>query len=320
MSPKKYFDTTNNLPSLAADFLNYLLYENNTSISTVEAYRADLSLFFKFMKSYKAGKQLNNENDVIISDIDAGFMEAIQLSDIYAYINYITIVRDNGPHARARKTASIKSFYKYLCETKKVISKNPTLGLETPKLEKVLPIHLSLGESNELLKSIDGLYSERDYAIIMFFLNCGLKLSELTNIDMDDINGDTLLVCKNRNKQRSIYLNSACIGALNKYLNVRGEHSDRALFLSERGTRISKRTVQYIVKKYINKAELSGNNYSVNKLRHTAAALMYKYGNIDIDTLQQILGHENISTTEIYSIINEEKLRHALKSNPLSKE
>ncbi len=195
--------------------------------------------------------------------------------------------------------------------------------METPKINSRQPIYLTLNESKRLLTSIDGKNKERDYAIITLFLNCGLRLSELVGIDINKINGDILTVIGKGDKERTVYLNKACLNAINTYLKVRphdGVKDKNALFISERKQRISKRTVQYLVKKYIGASDLDTEKYSTHKLRHTAATLMYKYGNVDIRALQHILGHENISTTQIYTHVDDDRLRSAVKANPLSGE
>jgi integrase/recombinase XerD len=205
-----------------------------------------------------------------------------------------------------------------------VIRHNPSIELESPKINSRHPVYLTLEESKQLLSSIDGENKERDYAIITLFLNCGLRLSELISIDINKINNDKLTVIGKGNKERTVYLNSACIDAINNYLKVRPTDDNvkdkNALFLSERKRRISKRAVQYLVKKYIGISNLDTEKYSPHKLRHTAATLMYKYGKVDIRSLQQILGHENISTTQIYTHLDDETLRNAINANPLSEE
>ena len=198
---------------------------------------------------------------------------------------------------------------------------NPASELDSPKILKRLPKYLNIDESKRLLNSIDGKHRERDYAIITLFLNCGLRLSELVNININNIKNDTLTVIGKGNKERTIYLNNACINAINNYLKVRpvnGVKDKNALFLSERKQRISNKTVQSIVKKYIMLAGLDPERYSTHKLRHTAATLMYRYGNVDIRALQRILGHESISTTEIYTHVDDSQLRNAVFSNPLA--
>lgn len=309
-------------PRILNDFLAYLITVKAKSVNTVYGYKVDLKLFLKFIKAIKTEKNLKNINiDLIdISDIDVEFIKTISIYDIYSFINYITLERNNSSYARARKTAAIRSFFKYLETKVKLIIENPAKDLESPKISKRHPIYLTLDESKKLLDSIEGKHKERDYAIIMLFLNCGLRLSELVGIDIDKIKGDTLSVIGKGNKERTVYLNDACISAIESYLIVRPRDAKdkTALFLSERKTRINKRTVELIVKKYVQKAGLTEDKYTPHKLRHTAATLMYKYGNVDIRALQQLLGHESVSTTQIYTHIDDDKLRKAINSNPLS--
>jgi site-specific recombinase XerD len=314
-----------NIPQTVVEFLYYLRSVKGKSENTIDGYKIDLSIFFKFMKQYKGGEDENDRlEDIIIHDIDIDFISSIKLPDIYAFINYITIVRKNGSNARARKTAAIKSYYNYMVNKVKLLDENPSLELEAPKIGKHNPVYLTLNESRQLLNAIDGKYKERDYAIITLFLNCGLRLSELVGIDLGDIKGDALTVRGKGNKERAVYLNKACEASISDYMDIRFDmdvpKECRALFISQRKSRISKRTVQHIVDKYLEKAELTGENYSVHKLRHTAATLMYKYGNVDIRTLQQILGHESVSTTEIYTHVDDEQVRVALNKNPLAEE
>ncbi|WP_461204404.1 tyrosine recombinase XerC [Clostridium sp. DL1XJH146] len=313
------------LPKNLNDFLNYLSTIKGKSLNTIQAYRWDLILFFKFMKLYKGciAKDTPIEK-VIISDVDEEFIRSIKLMDLYAFISFVENYRSNGNYAKARKVSSLKSFFKFLNGKAKIISENPTLELETPKLDKRNPIYLTLDESRKLLSSIDGQNKERDYCIITLFLNCGLRLSELCSINISNIRGDILTIIGKGNKERTVYLNEACIKSIDNYRLLREADYDKiidkdALFISRRGTRINKRTVELLVKKFIKKAGLDYEKYTPHKLRHTAATLMYKYGKVDIRSLQKILGHENVSTTQIYTHVDDETLREAVKSNPLGK-
>lgn len=312
-----------NLPAIINDFLTYMETIRGKSKNTVTAYSYDITLFFRYIKIKRNIVDPDVELESIpIDDIDEYFVRNIGLSDFYSFLSFAANERDNKNYARARKVACLRSFFKYL-QKMKIIEDNPTAELETPKINSRQPVYLTLEESRKLLSVIDGQNRERDYAIITLFLNCGLRLSELIGIDIDRINGDILKVIGKGNKERTVYLNNACTEAINNYLKVRpvdDVKDKKALFLSERKRRISKRSVQYLVKKYIGLSELDTDKYSTHKLRHTAATLMYKYGKVDIRSLQQILGHENISTTEIYTHIDDETLRDAVKSNPLSKE
>lgn len=309
------------VPLIVKDFLNYMQTIKGKSKNTVKEYYYDLRLFLRFIKQHK---KLTDEPDidkVEITDIDIDLIKSVTLSDLYSYMSFISGERDNNPSSRARKVASIKSFFNYLASKAKKLDYNPAAELESPKIVKRLPRYLNVEESKKLLNSIDGKNRERDYAIITLFLNCGLRLSELVGININRIKNDTLTVIGKGDKERTIYLNKACIRALNAYMQVRpveGVRDRNALFLSERKQRISPKTVQYIVKKYIESAGLDTERYSAHKLRHTAATLMYKHGKVDIRALQEILGHESISTTEIYTHVDSDQLKKAVDSNPLS--
>lgn len=309
-------------PIILDDFLNYIETIKGKSSNTVIEYQYDLRTFFRFLKiRYRLAGSDVEFNEIDISDIDINIINRVTLQDLYAFISYVDKERNNKNYAKARKVASLRSFYKYLHSKVKLIEDNPALDLESPKTDSRHPVYLTLDESMNLLNVIDGNFQERDYAIITLFLNCGLRLSELVSIDIDKIKDDTLTVIGKGNKERTIYLNDACIDAINRYLEVRPIErikEKNALFISRKNNRLSPKGVQYVVKKYLKKAGLDTNKYSPHKLRHTAATLMYKYGNVDIRALQQILGHENVATTQIYTHIDDERLRKAVKSNPLA--
>ena len=268
---------------------------------------------------------------ITIKDIPLSTIKQIKLDDIHAFLSYLTNTYHSKAATRARKASSIRVFFNYLSQKANLIEFNPAQNLETPKLDKRLPKYLSLEDSKRLLNvagSDDNRNNKRDYAIITLFLNCGMRLSELVGINIKDINFSEcqMTVIGKGNKERTIYLNKACMTAINNYLAVRpveGIKTDKAnyknaLFLSERKERISRRTVQYIVDKELRVAGLDTSKYSVHKLRHTAATLMYQYGNVDIRALQEVLGHESISTTEIYTHVANVQARSAIENNPLS--
>ncbi len=310
------------MPSVLSDFLNYLQTIKGKSSNTVLVYFYDLRVFFRFLKLHKKLVDKKTEFEQIdITDIDINLIKSVTLSDLYAFMSFVSNDRDNSAHARARKVASLKSFFNYLFNKAKFLDSNPASELESPKIVKRLPRYLNVEESKQLLSSVDGQYSERDYAIITLFLNCGMRLSELVGINLNNIKNESLTVIGKGDKERSIPLNTACIKAIEAYLKVRpvnGVKDKNALFISERKRRISKESVQKIVKKYIKSAGLDPQRYSTHKLRHTAATLMYKYGNVDIRALQELLGHESIATTEIYTHLDKEQLKNAVDKNPLS--
>ncbi|MCX7922892.1 MAG: tyrosine recombinase XerC [Clostridia bacterium] len=312
----------NEAPVIVKDFLSYMETIKGKSKNTIKEYFYDLRMFFRFIKTSK--NAIDKETDfeqIDISDMTIDDMKSVTLSDLYNYMSFVSRERDNTSSSRARKVASIKSFFNYITNKAKLLEYNPANELESPKIVKRLPKYLNIDESKKLLESIEGEHKERDYAIITLFLNCGLRLSELVSININKIKNDTLSVIGKGDKERTIYLNNACKAAIKAYLEVRprdGVKDKNALFLSERKQRISNKTVQHIVKKYIKLSGLDPERYSTHKLRHTAATLMYKHGKVDIRALQEILGHESISTTEIYTHIDNQQLKNAIDSNPLS--
>ena len=310
------------MPNILRDFLNYMQTIKGKSVNTIQVYFYDLRVFFRFLKVHRNIEKNKDEFDkIIITDVDIDIIKTVTLSDLYSFMSFVSNSRDNSAHARARKVASLKSFFNYLTNKAKLLEVNPASELESPKIVKRLPRYLNVQESKQLLDSVSGEYSERDFAIITLFLNCGLRLSELVGININNIKNETLTVIGKGDKERMIPLNKACQDAIDSYMYVRkvdGVKDKNALFLSERKQRISKVTVQHIVKKFIRMSGLDPNRYSTHKLRHTAATLMYKYGNVDIRALQELLGHESIATTEIYTHLDKEQLKDAVEKNPLS--
>lgn len=321
-----------NNPEYLNSFLQYSLTYKKKSPESVNQYNCDLTMFLRHMKYLF---KLTNEEDfnkITINDFTLEQLSKVTQENIHSFITYLSIKRNCGPATCARKISTIRIFFKYLTITAKLLKDNPAQNLETPKLNKRLPRYLTLEDSEKLLSLT---YSddtnenkERDFAIITLFLNCGLRLSELVGINISDIKFDDqkMTVIGKGNKERSIYLNKACIDAINSYLDVRPKEgikkdkkdSDKALFLSSYKQRISKRTVENIVSKELARAGLDTTKYSTHKLRHTAATLMYKYGEVDIRALQELLGHQSISTTEIYTHVDNDQVRTAVESNPLS--
>lgn len=332
MNFKTNFMYDDSLPKILKDYLNYLSSVRGASLNTIEAYSYDLSLFFKYLKLHYKEVSLSESlsfEDIPIADISENHLENLQLVDFYAYLSFLENMRDNGTYAKARKVASLKSFFHYLTSKAKIILRDPTLDLESPKLGKRSPIYLTLEESKDLLAAANNRdkNSPRDLCIITLFLNCGMRLSELCSINISNIKGDTLTVVGKGNKERTIYLNKASLKALNRYLIVRNEIAEKvisedkdALFISGKYRRINKRSVERIVKKYVGLAGLDEDRYTPHKLRHTSATLLHKHGGVDVKTLQEILGHENVSTTQIYVHVDDESIRKAVNSNPLGEE
>lgn len=310
------------LPELVQQYLMYLeAIKGHSELSVIE-YASDLRTFFRFMARHKGlvSKSAPDE-ETDISPIGIEFIKKITLNDAYAYLIYLKNERKNNEITRARRVISIRRFFVYLTDNLGLLGSNPMKNLDIPKTKKSLPKYLTLEEAERLLSVIDGPYKERDYAIITLFLNCGMRLAELVSIDYNDIKADGSLVITGKgNKERVIYLNNACIRALADYMKKRPVDGvkDRALFLSSRNKRISPKTVQHIVYTNLDKAGLGDRGLSVHKLRHTAATLMYQYGNVDLLLLKEVLGHENLGTTEIYTHTTADAAKKAIASNPLN--
>ncbi len=314
----------NEAPSYLKDFITYTEAIKGKSKNTAKEYFFDIRSFLRFMKINRGLASFDEMDNLTIDDISIDFIKTVTLHDLYEYLAYTSRERLNNANSRARKVASLRSFFKYLSSKAKLIDTNPANELDSPKIPKSLPKYLSLNESKQLLENIDGSNKIRDYAIITLFLNCGMRLSELAGINLRDVKGDTLTVIGKGNKERTIYLNQACLDAIDNYIkNVRPKAGikppdQNALFISRNMRRISVKTIQHIVKLHLKAAGLDETKYSVHKLRHTAATLMYKHGHVDVRILQEILGHTNLSTTQIYTHLDDEQLRNAAKSNPLA--
>ena len=320
-------------PPIIRDFLTYHETIQGHSRRTVDEYFLDLRNFFRYIKVERGKVPRSAELDEIsIDDVDLELVRSVTLSDVYSYMSYLSRDRARHPNsrdsdygltpaARARKVATIRSFFKYLTNKAKLISENPMQDLDAPRLKKALPRYLDLESSIQLLESVTGPFQERDYCILTLFLNCGLRISELIGLNLSDIREDQLRVLGKGNKERILYLNSACQDAIRDWLAARnsmGVIDKNALFISQRRTRISKAAVEKLVKKYLTMAGLDSSQYSPHKLRHTAATLMLQNG-VDVRTLQEVLGHEHLNTTQIYTHVDNENLRIAAKANPLGR-
>lgn len=319
----------NAAPEIVRQFLIYDEAIKNKSSATIDEYFRDLQTFFRYIKLIK-GKVSDDIpfDQISINDVDIDLIKSIGVNDLYAYLVYCKEERNNNSTTRARKVSTIRQFFKYLSVQTHLIDENPAELLDAPKLKKSLPKHLTLDQALELLKSVkddNDPNSIRDYCIITLFLNCGMRLSELCGLNVTDLNTDgSLRILGKGNKERVIYLNEACRTSLSDYLKIRPmegvpvDHKN-ALFISRNKRRISNKTVQHIVYKNLEKAGLGDQGLSVHKLRHTAATLMYQHGGVDVRVLQNVLGHENLGTTQIYTHVADSQVKEAIDSNPLSK-
>lgn len=319
-------------PQVLRDFLIYHETIRGHSKATVDEYYLDLRTFFRFLKLSRGLIPRTAEfEEISISDVDVSFVAAVTLTEVYDFLAYLSrdrIKQANSQEpeyglsaaSRARKISAIRSFFKYLTVKAKLLDENPVQDLDSPKIPKTLPRYLTLEESQRLLLAVDGKNKERDYCILCIFLNCGLRISELVGLNVSDYRGESLRVVGKGNKERTVYLNDACRDAIDNYLSVRKllvPPRVTAMFLSNRRARMSCDSVQVMVKKNLTKAGLDASLYSTHKLRHTAATLMLQNG-VDVRTLQEVLGHENLNTTQIYTHIDNAELRTAAEANPLS--
>ena len=326
---KKYADC----PQILRDFLIYHETIKGQSPRTINEYYLDLRMFLRFVKLMRNDMPITTcLDDIPFNDIDVHFMEEIQTSDVFDFLSYLandrplnpeSLAPDYGisPIARARKLSAIKSFYKYLTVRTKLLQENPVADIEYPKLRKSLPKYLTMEQSAKLLKSVEGQNQIRDYAILMIFLNCGIRRSELVGLNVSDIYDDRLRVVGKGNKERFVYFGTPCRKALDAYLEQRKKMiltDNRALFGSRNGNRISTSAVHRLVEKALMQAGLDATQFSAHKLRHTAATMMLS-GGVDVKTVQEVLGHENLNTTQIYTHIESTELKLAAEANPLSK-
>lgn len=312
-------------PPVIRDFLTYNETIKGKSALSVEGYFLDLQSFFRYLLFVRGLVDGKSEFcEIEIKSVDINLIKTVTISDLYAYLVFCKNERGNNAATRARKTSTLRIFFKYLCEQTHQLEANPALMLEAPKVKQSLPKHLTLEDSLELLQSVDGPNQKRDYCILTLFLNCGLRLAELCSLNVGDIKPDgTMTVTGKGNKERLVYLNSACMNAVQEYLPLRPSDdihaADRnALFISRNHRRISPKTVQHIVKTYLEKAGLGDRGFSTHKLRHTAATLMYQHGQVDIRVLKDILGHSNLGTTQIYTHVSDQQIKNAVDMNPLS--
>ncbi len=320
-------------PQVLRDFLVYHETIKGQSPLTIQEYYLDLRMFLRFVKLMRSDMPIRTRlDDIPIKDIDLDFIAGITTTDVYDFLSYLSSERvidpDSpapeygiSPTARARKLSALKSFFKYLTVRTKQLSENPVADLEYPKLRKSLPKYLTLEESSKLLQAVSGPNEKRDYAILMLFLGCGIRRSELVGLNLTDVYDDRIRVVGKGNKERFVYFGDSCRRAIDAYLEERNKKilsDNRALFGSRDGNRISVTAVHRLVKKALLQAGLDATQFSAHKLRHTAATMMLS-GGVDVKTVQEVLGHENLNTTQIYTHIESTQLKIAAEANPLSK-
>ena len=319
-------------PLILTDYLNYLKSIKGLSASTIKEYSYDLENFiiyqiirkkyFSNTKSFEDKFDPHKINDVC----DNKFFENINIQDFYAYLSFLDNYKNDSATTRSRKISALKSFYKYMYSEVEIINVNVTDKLVNPKISQRQPVYLTLSETEKLLEAVNSeknkFLRSRDLAIVFTFLTTGMRLSELVSIDLSDVNKDSFNIIGKGNKERTVYLTSNCQALIDSYIVIRDDYLRDvrvdALFISTRKKRISNRAVQSTIEKYLRKAGFDTDIYSTHKLRHTAATLMYKYGDVDIRALKDVLGHSSVSTTQIYTHLDDEDLKKAINKNPLS--
>ncbi len=304
------------IPEFCVEYLVYLQVIRSLSPLTVREYYLDLKTFFRYLK---VGNSVSIEqfDKIDASDYTLNQLKTVNLSKLHEYLAFRQSERNNSARSRMRKISSLRGLYKYL-SMQKLISENPTLDLRSPKTEKRLPHYLTFQQSFKLLNTIDGRFKARNLAIITLFLNCGIRLSELIGLNFNSISERHIKVLGKGNKERILYLNDACMAALETYFEERKTYTFKvsdpdALFISQKGNRISKRMVQSMVNNFMYRCGIDTRQYSVHKLRHTAATLMYQSG-VDIRALQEILGHVNLGTTQIYTHVKNSQIEESMRS------
>lgn len=336
MKNNKYIDA----PRLLQDFIYYEQIIKGRSELTVKNYYNDLRTFFRFCKMQNGTAQSEELSDIDISDITEKDICAVDLQTAQQFLIYMKDEKNNGQKARYRKAVALRQFYKFLTNNKHLFEISPMANLELPSPKPALPKFLTLEQALEMLSHIDTPDQKRDYCIVVFFLNCGMRLSELVGINLKDIRKTmgadgaevySLKVLGKGSKERVVYLNDACVNAYLDYVapdetepDVRRAAGRRdmsaqtdALFISRRNTRISNRRVQQIVEECFKSCGLDNMGLSVHKLRHTAATLMYQNG-VDVRVLKDVLGHENLNTTQIYTHVSNSQMENAMRNNPLA--
>lgn len=314
------------IPIFLEDFLNYIQTVKGLSDSTVKEYYYDMRLFLKYMVFRLNLLEYNTENveEIDIRKLKPKDLEEINVIDLHSYLSYRDNDRDNSTITRSRNVSSLRTFYKYMTTVAKSIDVNPTLELELPKMKKRNPVYLTLDESKKLLHTISKeknlFLRHRDFAIVLLFLTTGIRLSELASLNLSSIKGLQFTVVGKGNKERTVYMTDASKYAIDQYLSLRPDvENENALFLSNRKNRMSNRAIQHMIEKYLQIAGFDTTKYSTHKLRHTAATLMYREG-VDIRTLQTILGHSSVATTQIYTHVVDDNLKKAIEINPLNDE
>ena len=311
------------LPKIVKDFLVYLTTIKGKSIRTRKEYEYDITLFLRFLLAVEKDLDVTKMDEIIIKDVTIDFIKEVSLEDMYLFLEYCEMQRHNSAASRARKAATLKSFFKYLKGKRRVLDENPADDLETPKIGKKKPIYMDQKEAELFIAGIKkSNHYYRNYSMIMFFLNLGLRVSELCSLNLTSIQENVLHVIGKGDKERTVFLNKTCMESLHTYMEkerqyIKGATTNEALFLSQKGTRLTRQTVAKIIKQINQDSGLNKEKLTPHKLRHTSATIMYKSG-ADIRSLQHILGHTSVSTTQIYTHVEDKEIERVIENNPFN--
>lgn len=302
--------------------------------SSILSYQYDVIIFLKFIKCLFNPEDIPDTisyESIEIEDITLDMLRQVTSKEIHAFL-YFLAENDYKPTSRCKKFYVLCNFFNYLYQEKRVIFHNPTSTIDFNKDNEKIPIYLSKKKLKKLFTTFRGEQSsqlaKRDYCILVLISSLGLRIQEVVNIDLTDFNLETgkIKILGKGSKERLLYLNESCVKALRDYLTIRSDiskknkdeiNANQALFITKRGNRISRRSIEYIVEQRVSLAGLDSNMYSAHKLRHTAATLMYQDGT-DILVIQEILGHSSISSTEIYTHTQDKDIKRAINHNPLA--
>ena len=318
-------DQINDIPDILMEFLEYHSTVRGHSDRTIAAYYTDLKILFRYLKIRRRLVPRDTPfHEIDITDVDLDFIRATKIEELYRYQSFSPeSAQTLSAASRCRRTSSVKSFFNYLCNKRHLLERNVTQELDMPKRQASLPRYLEESDCERLLNVCDGPYGERDYCILMLFMSCGLRVSELVGLNVTDVYDDHLRVLGKGNKERVVFFGEGCREAIDDYLMVRNvenvdEKDKNALFISQKNCRFGVRGVQQMLDKKLKMAGLDASRYSPHKLRHTAATLMLKNG-VDTRALQEVLGHSNLNTTQIYTHLDNAALHEAAMANPIGR-
>ena len=306
---KSYNFAEYHFPKYVVGYLNYLRVERNLAPGTIVNYANTIQTFLRWYSFVQSGKPFDQFQQLEIEWITLEDLSSLSRNDIYEFLAFCANELNNSSNSRSNKLSALKSFFSYLreIEPSRTIQSNPAIEIAAPKKEKPIPKFLTIDNAKLLLNVAKSSGNDRDYCILLWFLSCGMRLSELAGMNLKDVrksngNAEVLIRGKGR-KERMVPLNQPCWDAYELYLiqrnSMKPDEKEQALFLSNRASRLSRRQIERIVEKYLKIAGLHQQGYSAHLLRHTFASSAFELGGNVVDIGAQ-LGHESIATTQRY--------------------